>query len=95
MDLSNIRFPSLNRRIIAVLEKHIGTYTATLGTIKETEHGISPHLETNQICQQPYPAGTKSRIIIEQKIQTQLDATMIEPVKMDWDSPVILVLKND
>lgn len=38
IDLSHIHGASLKRRIRVVLENHIGMYTNTLGTIKETAH---------------------------------------------------------
>lgn len=82
IDLSNIRCAaSLMRRIMAVLENHVGIYTGALGTIKVTEYLIDLHPETKTIHQQAYLAGLKSGQILEQHIQTQLDAGIIEPAQ--------------
>lgn len=77
------------------LENHVGMYTFTLDTINSTEYRIALNAETKPIHQQLYHAGPISREVLEERIQTQLDAGIIEPPQTEWASPVILAQKKD
>lgn len=69
---------------MAVLEKHTGIYTGTLGTIRGNEHRIRLHPDTKPISEQPNSGGTKSSGVLEEVILTRLGAGITEPVKRNW-----------
>lgn len=72
----------------------VGLYTDTLGTLKALENLIDLHTETEPTRQHPYHRGPDSRKILQQHIQTQLDADINEPSQTECNSPVILSSKK-
>lgn len=69
-------------------------YTGNIGTIKATEHRIDLKPNTTPIRQIPYQAGPKSREVLEEHIQKQLEANITEPELTDWASPGFLALRK-
>lgn len=72
---------------MAVSYKRASMYTGALSTVKVTEHSIDLHPNTNPIRQQRYRASPKSREVLEQPLQTILDAGITEPAQMKWETP--------
>lgn len=78
-----------------VLEKHTGMFAGALGKIKATENRRDLYPDTKKISQQPYRTVPKSSEVLEQSIQTQLDAGIVELALTEWDSSGILAPKRD
>lgn len=95
MDRSRISCAKLMRRIMVALEKHVGMYTSTVGTIKKTEDGIDLNPKTKPTHEQPYRAGQKLHEVLEKHMQSQFHAGIIELEQMEVASPVILSDKTD
>ena len=95
VDLEHVDDPALWDRILGMLEKHQTMWNGRLGAIKATFHRIALKPNTRPIHQQPYRAGPKSRAILEEHIQSQLEAGVIEPAQSEWASPIVLAPKND
>lgn len=85
---------SLRERGLQLLEKYSNMYTGTLGTIKATEHRINVKEGTVTISQRPYREGPKSRDVLKEHIQTQLDTVIIEPDQAEWATLVLLTPKK-
>ena len=95
VDLEHVDDPALRDRILGMLEKHQTMWNGRLGAIKATVHRIALKPNTRPIHQQPYRAGPKSRAILEEHIQSQLEAGVIEPAQSEWSSPIVLAPKHD
>ena len=61
-----------------ILERHQSMWDGNLGEIKATAHRIALKPNSRSIRQQPYSAGAKSREILDQQIQKQLEMGVIE-----------------
>ena len=95
IDLSHIRQPSLRRRLMRILTKHQAMFSGDLGTITATQHHIELKSGTAPIRQQPYRAGPDRRAAIQEQVEYQLKAGVIEPAQSEWASPVLLAPKKD
>lgn len=83
IDQSYTHCASFNRRIMAVVAKHVGMYTSTLGTIKPTEYRIILQLKMKQIRHQLYCVDTTSREVVVSHVQTHLDAGIADAAETE------------
>ena len=95
VDLSHIQDEEKSARILEMLALHKDMLSGDLGKIQATEHLIDLKPNTRPIHQHPYRAGAESRKILEDHINLQLAADVIEPAQSEWASPVLLAPKKD
>ena len=70
-------------------------WSGDLGKIRATEHKIDLKPDTRSLHQHPYRVGTESLKVLEDHINLQLAADVIEPAQSEWASPVLLAPKKD
>ena len=95
VDLSQITNKKLNARILNMLTPQKDMWSGDLGKIRATEHNINLKPNTIPLHQHPYRAGPESHKVLEDHINLQLAADVIEPAQSEWDSPVQLAPKKD
>lgn len=66
------------------MEIYAHMYTRKLRTIKATEKRIELKTNTTTIHQVIYRAVPKYRKVLEQHIQTKLEADVVEPKQTEW-----------
>ena len=66
-----------------------------LREIKANAHRIALKPNSRPIRQQPYRVGPKSREILDQHIQKQLEMGVIERSTSEWESPIVLAPTPD
>ena len=95
MDLSHITDEKLKERIQDMLAPHKDMWSGDLGKIRATKPHIDLRPDTGPLHQHPYRAGPEWRKVLEENINLQLAADVIEPAQSDWASPVLLGPKED
>ena len=95
MDLSHITEEKLKERILNMLEPHKYMSSGDLGKIRATEQNIDLKPDTRPLHQHTYRAGPELRKVLENHINLQLAADVIEPAQSEWASPVLLAPKKD
>ena len=78
-----------------MLAPHKEMWSGDLGKIRATEHHIDLRPHTRPLYQHAYRAGPESRKVLEDHINLQLAADVIEPAQSEWASPVLLAPKKD
>ena len=81
VDLSHITDEKLKARILKMLAPHKDMWSGYLGKIRATEHNIDLKSNTRPLHQHPYRAGPESRKVLEDHINLQLAADVIEPAQ--------------
>ena len=93
--MSHIEDEKLKKKIMDMLERHQSMWDGHLGEIKAAARRIALKPNSRPIRQQPYRAGPKSREILDQHIQKQLEMGVIERSTSEWVSPIVLAPKPD
>ena len=95
MDLSHITDEKLKARILDMLAPHTDMWSGDLGKIRATEHHFELRPDARPPHQHPYRAVPKSRKVVEDHINLQLAADVIEQAQSEWASRVLLAPKKD
>ena len=70
-------------------------WSGHLGSVKTAEQRIESPPDSKPIRSQPYRAGPLEREMQHAEVQRQLAKGVIEPSKLEWAIPVLLVPKPD
>jgi len=85
----------LHQQIRDMLKTHSSMWDATLGVIRATQHAIVTPPDALPIRAQPYQTGPLKRQIIADQINKMLKLNVIAPSHSAWESPVVIVPKNN
>lgn len=92
VDLSPVGDKALRAEITEILFKYEELRIGRLGTIKATNITVDLKQGMHSICQKRYRVGQISREELQENLERQLEAVVVDSAQSWWDKPILLDL---
>lgn len=95
VDDSDFEEEKYRMQVLLMLAHYVNMWSGHLGEIKGVADRIELKSGTHPLRQTPYRACPKRYELIEEHVNKMISGGVIEPVQINWSSPIVIVLKKD